>query len=108
MVAFERGRSVQPDRREAPREEVYHRTRATLQTGQTIVVHLVNISAAGFMVRTENELQPGTPLLLRLPVVGDRPAEVRWSLAGRIGCQFMRPIELGDYLQLLGTLVKEG
>lgn len=106
MVAFGIRRGAEPDRRGAPREEVYHRTRATLGTGETIPVQIVNVSATGFMARTEAEIEPGTPLEIRLPIVGARRAEVRWALAGRIGCQFARPVDLAEYLELLGTLAR--
>lgn len=106
MVAFGIGAQVQQDRRESPREEVYHRTRLVIG-GNSIPVQLVNISASGFMARTEAEIAPGTALTLRLPVIGERGAEVRWALAGRVGCQFARPIDLAQYLELLGALAKE-
>ncbi|NNM75324.1 PilZ domain-containing protein [Sphingomonas sp. ID1715] len=107
MAAFGLGARVQQDRREAPREEVYHRTRGMLPGGQTVPLQLVNISAGGFMARTEAEIEPETPLRIRLPLLGEREAEVRWALAGRIGCQFVRPIDLAQYLELLGALAKE-
>jgi hypothetical protein len=105
-MAFGIGAKVNQDRREAPREEVYHRTRLMIGAS-SIPVQLVNISASGFMARTEAEVAPGTVLNLRLPVIGERGAEVRWALAGRIGCQFARPIDLAQYLELLGALAKE-
>lgn len=108
MVAFGIRRGAEPDRRGAPREEVYHRTRATLGTGETLSVQIVNVSATGFMARTEAEIEPGTAIEVRLPVIGTRPAEVRWALAGRIGCQFARAVDLADYLELLGALAREG
>lgn len=107
MVAFGIRQNPEPDRRGAPREEVYHRARGTLSNGQTLLLQVVNVSATGFMARTEVEPEPGTTLTLRLPVIGERQAEVRWALAGRIGCQFTRPVELALYLQLLGELARE-
>jgi hypothetical protein len=94
------------DRRDAPRDEVSYRTRATLGSGETISIHIVNVSANGFMARTERSFEPGAPLTVRLPVVGLAAAEVRWSLGGRIGCQFGRMIDLAPYLELLGELVR--
>lgn len=107
MAAFGIRRAAEPDRRGAPREEVYHRTRGVLASGGSVPLQVVNVSATGFMARTEAELEPGTRLQVRLPVVGERPAEVRWALAGRIGCQFDRPVDLADYLGLLGALARE-
>lgn len=107
MIAFGTSARVQHDRREEPREEVYHRTRISVRGG-SLPVQLVNISASGFMARTEAEIEPGTPLTIRLPVIGERAAEVRWALAGRIGCQFNDGIDLARYLELLGVLAREG
>lgn len=107
MVAFGTNSAVRPDRREAPRDEVYHRTRASSYGAGSFPVHIVNVSATGFMARTETELAPGASLSVRLPVLGELQAEVRWALAGRIGCQFAEPIGLADYLGLLGALAKE-
>jgi hypothetical protein len=98
---------VQPERRSCEREEVFYRTRASAVGFGSFPVQIVNISAQGCMARTEVELAVGQELIVRLPVVGEVRAEVRWSLGGRVGCQFARMIELAPYLELLGQLVKE-
>lgn len=98
---------VQPDRRQSERDEVFYRTRAGAPALGNFPVQVVNISANGFMARTETELAVGQTLTIRLPVVGEVKAEVRWSLGGRVGCQFVRMIELASYLELLGTLLKD-
>jgi hypothetical protein len=98
---------VQPDRRQSERDEVFYRTRASASGLGSFPAQVVNISANGFMARTETELAVGQSLTIRLPVVGEMKAEVRWSLGGRIGCQFARMIELASYLELLGVLLKE-
>jgi hypothetical protein len=107
MLASDIGAKVKQEQREAPREEVFHRTRLIIGS-ISVPVQLVNISASGFMARTQSEIEPGTAFSLRLPAVGERGAEVRWALGGRIGCQFARPIELAQYMDLLGALAKEG
>jgi hypothetical protein len=107
MVAFGIGTELKQDRRESRREEVFHRARAT-NGSEVVPIQLVNVSSGGFMARTEADIEPGTTLTLRLPVVGERAVEVRWALAGRIGCQFARPIDVAQYLDLLGALAKEG
>jgi hypothetical protein len=43
---------------------------------------------------------------VNLPKVGTMVAEVRWSLGGRIGCQFERAIDLASYYELLAVLMK--
>lgn len=99
---------VQPERRQCEREEVFYRTRAVAAGHGSFPVQVVNISANGLMARTETDLPVGQTLTVRLPVVGEIGAEVRWALGGRIGCQFARMIDLAAYLDLLGTLAKDG
>lgn len=108
MVAIGLGSALATDRREAPREEVYYRTRAASVTRGSVPIQVVDISAGGFMARTDIDLAPGEKLRVRLPVVGDVAAEVRWALGGRIGCQLDRMIDLAPYLELLGALAKVG
>lgn len=98
---------VQHDRRESEREEVFYRTRASAPGLGNFPVQLVNISANGFMIRTDTDVAIGDRLSLRLPVVGEVQAEVRWALGGRVGCQFARMIGLAPYLELLAALLKE-
>lgn len=106
MVAGTSHAAHLPDRREAPRDDIYYRTRAVIGGLGTVGLQIVNISAAGFMARTEAPFQPGDVLNVRLPVVGTVSAEVRWALGGRIGCQFRQMIDVARYLEMLGELVK--
>lgn len=98
---------VEHERRESEREEVFYRTRASVAGNASFPVQVVNISANGFMIRTETDVPIGHALTIRLPVVGEVKAEVRWALGGRIGCQFARMIGLAPYLDLLGALLKD-
>lgn len=95
------------DRRQSDREEVSYRTRANATGLGGISLQIVNISANGFMARTEAEMSIGQALSIRLPVLGEVKAEVRWSLGGRVGCQFARMVDLADYLDLLGALATD-
>lgn len=94
------------DRRGAEREEVFFRTRATTQAGDVVQLQIVNMSAGGFMARCETDLAADEAIAVRLPVIGEVSAEVRWSLGGRVGCQFDRMIDLAPYLQLLAEMVE--
>ena len=107
MAAMSLGSALATDQREAPREEVFYRTRAMRPGGGSLPLQIVNISASGLMARTDEELTVGEPFRVRLPVIGEVGAHVRWSLGGRIGCQFDRMIDLVPYLELLGTLAKD-
>ena len=98
---------VQPERRQSERDEVFYRTRASAAGLGSFPAQVVNISANGFMAHTEQELAIGQNLTIRLPVIGEVKAEVRWSLGGRVGCQFVRMVDLASYLQLLAALMKD-
>lgn len=106
-TAFRFDMAAGGDRREVGRDEVSYRTRATAPGGFTALLHIVNVSAAGFMARCEHELTPGEKMSVRLPGVGTIAAEVKWALGGRIGCQFDQPIALAPYLELLAEMIKQ-
>ena len=105
--AFKFDAAAGMDRREVGRDEVSYRTRATAPGGFTALLHIVNVSAMGFMARCEHELVPGEKLSVSLPRVGTLAAEVKWALGGRIGCQFDKTIDLAPYLELLAEMVKQ-
>ena len=86
-----------------PRDEVYHRARATLADQRSVPVTVVNLSPHGMMARSDIDIVAGEWLKVQLPVVGIVSAAVRWSLGGRIGCQFDRPIDPRSYGQLLAA-----
>lgn len=94
------------ERREEARDEVHYRTRGVTHDGRTLPLLVVNISAHGLMARCELMTRPGDKLRLTLPGVGQTIGEVRWSLGGRLGCQFDRPIPMADYYDLLAVLLK--
>jgi hypothetical protein len=95
------------DQREAAREEVFYRTRCTSPAHGAVQIQIVNISALGFMARTEGDFAVGDVVSVRMPVVGTIQAEIRWSLGGRIGGQFEHMIELAPYLDMLGELIRD-
>ncbi len=93
------------EHRTEPRDEVNHRARATdLVAGCPLPMLIVNMSPHGMMARCEVPLTPGDRLRIVLPQAGAQTAEVRWALGGRIGCQFDRPIALGDYVSALAAM----
>ncbi len=89
--------------RAEPRDEVYCRARATLADQRSVPVTVVNLSPGGMMARAEVDIAVGEWVKVQLPVVGMVTAAVRWSLGGRIGCQFDRPIDARRYGQLLAA-----
>lgn len=93
-----------PDDRIEPREEVYHRTRATFADRRQVPVLIVNISTSGLMLRSDAPVGVGERIGVWLPGMGEMIATVRWALGGRIGCQFETPIMASRYHAVLGAL----
>lgn len=91
------------DRREE-REDVHHRTVAMVAGGRTLSLLVVNISPSGLMARCEQPIESGSTLTLRLPGLASFLAEVRWTLGGRIGCEFAATIPINDYFAILPRL----
>lgn len=92
------------DDRVEPREEVYHRTRATMSDRQPCSVLIVNISASGLMLRSDAVVAVGDRIHVILPGTGECAATIRWALGGRIGCQFDASIPGPRYAALLAKL----
>lgn len=92
------------DDRSEPRDQVLHRSQVTLADRRTVPVTVVNLSPHGMMARSDTDIAPGEWLKVQLPVIGLVVAAVRWSLGGRIGCQFDRPIDPRDYGRVLTAM----
>ena len=64
-------------------------------------LHVVNISAHGFMIDDNTVFERGDRVELRLPTVGRIEAYLIWTVEKRAGFQFERVIRLPDFLGLL-------
>jgi hypothetical protein len=100
------GQSAVRDLRSAPRDEVMHRTHGIDADGNSLKLVLVNISASGLMARCESDVAAGGRLRIQMPMLGEVGATVRWSLGGRIGCEFERTIPLADYYSVLSVMIR--
>lgn len=90
------------EQRRAPRDEVALPTRMfTDQLGGDVL--LVNISPLGFMAREYGETPKGTLVRLALPRLGQVSARVVWSLGGRVGAEFIKPIDSYAYTAMLNA-----
>ena len=92
--------------RREDRDEIHYRATAFGPDARQVSLLIVNISPHGLMARCDLDYDVGQRLRVNLPIVGVAIAEVRWSLGGRVGCQFGRMIEVAPYLEMLGELVK--
>ncbi|WCM28821.1 PilZ domain-containing protein [Sphingomonas sp. QA11] len=95
------------EKRVDERIPVFHRTRATGPDGQALSLVIVDLSANGLMARCDAQLAPGEWLQIMLPLIGTCRARLRWSLGGRIGCEFDQPIGPEQYGELLAMLVSQ-
>jgi len=69
-----------------------------------VPLHIVNLSAHGFMVEGSTELQRGERVNIRLPEIGRIEAHLIWSAEGRSGFQFERIIRLDDFMRMIDML----
>lgn len=93
-----------PDKRRAMRHPVDHKLIAEHRQHGDVHLHIVNISAQGFMATGDTELSRGERLTIRLPVVGQIEAHLIWAHDGRAGFQFERIIRLDDFLKLIDAI----
>ena len=94
------------DGRREGREDVHYRAKAFGPDARQLTLVIVNISPHGMMARCERAFEIGDRIRVTLPVVGVVAADVRWSLGGRIGCQFDPAIDLASYYELIATMMK--
>lgn len=91
----------EPRRREA-RTEVSAAV-AVRELGTTAVdARLLNLSSNGFMAETASHIVPGTRIWLTLPGALRVNGLVKWARNGRIGGEFVTPIDPLAVFQALG------
>ncbi len=64
-------------------------------------IHIINISAHGFMTDDNEFFQRGDRIDLRLPEVGRIEAHLIWTVDKRAGFQFERVIRVPEFLGML-------
>lgn len=67
-------------------------------------LHIVNLSAQGFMSSGPTPLGRGERVVVRLPVIGRIEAHLIWSTEDRAGFQFERVLRLDDFTAMIETL----
>jgi len=92
------------DLRRATRHPVDHKVIGEHRRLGDVHLHIVNISAHGFMTEGELALERGERVVIRLPEVGRIEAHMIWSAGDRAGFQFERIIRLEDFMKLIDTL----
>ncbi|MBU6395966.1 MAG: PilZ domain-containing protein [Sphingomonadales bacterium] len=69
-----------------------------------VMLHVINISTTGFMVKGEVALQRGERITIRLHHIGRIEAFLVWSDGTRAGFQFERIIRGDDFLMMIKSL----
>ncbi|MET0179428.1 MAG: PilZ domain-containing protein [Novosphingobium sp.] len=69
-----------------------------------VILHVVNISAQGFMVDGAIDLGKGERIIIRLPEIGRIEAFLIWQKGERAGFQFERILRLEDFARLVEAL----
>lgn len=98
-----KSRDPEVNQRRAPRvlvDMVSH----VMARGRSHGVRIINISPLGLMCRTDAELLIGERVNIWLPIVKDVRAEVRWAEDGRVGVEFMDPIQPRIYDAMLSLI----
>lgn len=92
------------DMRRATRHPVDHHVIGEHRRLGDVHLHIVNLSAHGFMADGQLDLSRGERVVIRLPVVGRIEAHLIWATAERAGFQFERIIRLDDFIRMIDTL----
>lgn len=92
------------DLRRATRHPVDHKVIAEHRRLGDVLMHIVNISAHGFMSEGGEALGRGERVTIRLPEVGRIEAHVIWVTDDRAGFQFERIIRLDDFMRMIDTI----
>ena len=92
------------DMRRATRHPVDHKVIGEHRRLGDVHIHIVNISAHGFMANGPLELTRGERVVIRLPEVGRIEAHLIWATEDRAGFQFERIIRLDDFMALIDTI----
>lgn len=92
------------DMRRATRHPVDHNVIGEHRRLGDVHLHIVNLSAHGFMADGQLDLSRGERVVIRLPVVGRIEAHLIWASGNRAGFQFERIIRLDDFINMIDTL----
>lgn len=92
------------ENRVSPRSDVYYRLSFKLPDARQDMATCVNISSDGLLIRYSEAFEPDDVLIFSLPVLGQRAANVIWSLGGKTGVQFTESISEADYVPLLRAM----
>lgn len=67
-------------------------------------MHIVNVSARGFMIDNAVHVGRGDRVLIRLPLIGRIEAYCVWTRDERAGFQFERLLRLDDFMKMIDDI----
>ena len=89
------------DLRQSTRHPVDHMVLAEHRRLGDIKLHVINLSAHGFMTDGDSGLGRGERVIIRLPRVGRIEAHLIWNSGDRTGFQFERIIRQDDFAAMI-------
>lgn len=92
------------DLRRAARHPVDYKVIGEHRRLGDVHLHVVNVSAHGFMVEGELGLTRGERVIIRLPELGRIEAHLIWVAEGRAGFQFERIVRIEDFMRMIDAL----
>ena len=92
------------DLRRAARHPVDHKVIGEHRRLGDIHMHVVNVSAHGFMIQGDLGLTRGERVIIRLPELGRIEAHLIWIADGRAGFQFERIVRFEDFMRMIDAL----
>ena len=92
------------DLRRAARHPVDYSVIAEHRVRGDVTLHVVNLSAQGFMIDMAPDLTKGDRLVIRLPRIGRIEAHCIWTRDERAGFQFERILRLDDFMAMINEL----
>ena len=92
------------DKRRAARHPADFKVIAEHRQLGDVHLHIVNVSAQGFMANGLSGMERGERVVMRLPVVGRIEAHLIWSHEDRAGFQFERIIRIDDFTKLVDAM----
>ncbi len=92
------------DLRRATRHPVDHKVIGEHRLLGDVMLHVVNLSAHGFMTQGPLAIGRGERVTIRLPEIGRIEAHMIWTSEDRAGFQFERIIRLDDFMRMINAL----
>ncbi len=90
--------------RMATRHPIDHTVIAEHRRRGDMKMHVINVSAHGFMADGVVDLARGERVVIRLPHVGRIEAHLIWTTGERTGFQFERILRLEDFMAMIAAL----